>query len=325
MNPIRRREAITTLTALAATGLSPNAWAAYPDRPLRIVIPTPAGFVDTFARLMAQKMSDSMGQAVVVDQKPGGDGQIAAADVLRAEKDGHTLLVIHIGTHAINPHLRPKLSYNPETDFAPLTQLLELPNLLVSTPSKGFKTVADLIAAAKAHPGSLFYGSPGNGSTGHLAGAMFCERAGIQAEHVPYKGSSPAMIDLISGRIHFMFDSLAGGAQQVKSGKLNGLAVTSAKRSPQFPEYPTMIESGFPDWVTGPWFGLAVRTGTPPDIVKRLEAEAIKAITHPEVKQKLSDMGSIVIGSTADTFAAFIRKESEHWGSVVRKYNIKPD
>lgn len=323
MRPITRRQACLALP------LGPSAFAAraqaFPTRPLRLIIPFPGGFTDTLARLVGQKMSEFLGQPVVVEQKPGGSGQIGAAEALRAPADGHTLFLIHIGTHAINPALFSRLSYDAEKDFIPVTELVRVPNLLVASPTLGINSVAELVAMAKAKPQTLFFASPGNGSSGHLAGELFKSSAQVQVTHVPYKGTSETVQDLVSGRVHFSFDTLAQGAALAQGGKVKALAVTSARRHPSFPDIPTMAESGFPGWETGPWFGLAVRQGTPPDAVRRLHAEASKALQAADVRDKLLAMGSTPVGDRPEQFAAFIRAEAHRWGDVVRTLGLKAE
>jgi tripartite-type tricarboxylate transporter receptor subunit TctC len=302
-----------------------QAQTAYPNRPVRLIIPFPGGFTDTLARLVGQKMGETMGQTVIVEQRPGGSGQIAAAETMRSPADGYTLFMIHIGTHAINPHLLPKLSYDAVKDFIPVTELARVPNLLVTSPTVPVRTVQELVALAKAKPASLFYASPGTGSSGHLAGELFKSLAGVDIVHVPYKGAAESVQDLITGRVHLMFDTLAQGGALARSGKVNALAVTSAQRHPSFSDFPTMSESGFPGWDTGPWFGLAVKAGTPDDIVRRVQSEATKALASPAVRDRLVALGATPVGSTPEAFTAFIKLESSRWGKLVKDVGIKAE
>lgn len=324
MNSFHRRDfcaGLSVTLTLMSTGVRAQ---AFPLRPVRLIIPFPGGFTDTLARLVAEKMSERLGQPVLVDQKPGGSGQIAAAELLRNAPDGHTMMLIHIGTHAINPHLFSKLAYDPVKDFTPLTELVSVPNLLVCSPTlSGVNHVGDLVALARAKPGTLFFGSPGSGSSGHMAGELFRSMAGVQVTHVPYKGAAEVIQDLFTGRVHFMFDTLAQGSAQAKGGKVRALAITSAKRHPKFPDYPTMAESGFPGWDTGAWFGLAVRSGTPATAVKRLQEEAVHALGHPELRERLLNLGSTPVGGSAEHFSATIQLESQRWGKLVRDLGIK--
>ena len=320
----RRLLAAFLLLILLPLVSSPTlAQTAYPNKPIRLVIPFPGGFTDTLARLVGQKMSDGLGQPVIVEQRPGGSGQIAAAEIMKSPADGYTLFMIHIGTHAINPHLLSKLNYDPEKDFVPVTELARVPNLLVISPSVPAQSVQELVALAKAKPDSLFFASPGNGSSGHLAGELLKTIAGVTITHVPYKGASETLQDLATGRVQMLFDTLAQGGALARAGKVRALAVTSAQRHPSFPEFPTMAESGFPGWESGPWFGLAVKTGTPDGIVRRLHTEAARALASPEVRASLTASGATVVGSTPEEFAAFIKAESARWGKVVRDAGIR--
>jgi tripartite-type tricarboxylate transporter receptor subunit TctC len=323
----RRLLAAMTLAPLAALApsMAKAQASAYPQKPVRLVIPFPGGFTDTLARLVGQKMSEGLGQPVLVEQRPGGGGQLAAGEVLRAPADGHTLFLIHIGTHAINPHLQTKLNYHPEQDFVPISELARVPNLLVVSPSLPAGNVQELVALAKARPGTLFYASPGVGTSGHLAGELFKSLAGIEIGHVAYKGTAESLQDLMSGRVHLLFDTLAQSAPLARSGKLRGLAVTSAQRHATFPEFPTMSESGFAGWETGPWFGLAVRSGTPDEVVKRIHLETAKAMSAPAVRERLIAMGATPIGSSPEEFTAFIRSESARWGTLISRQGIKAE
>jgi tripartite-type tricarboxylate transporter receptor subunit TctC len=296
----------------------------FPSKPVRIVVPFPAGVADTMARMIAPRMSEALGQPVIVENKPGGSGQIAAVDVARAPADGHSVLLGHIGTHAVNPHVFSKLNYDPD-DLAPVTLLITVPNLLVVHPSVPASSVAELVAHAKAKPGALSYASPGSGSSGHLAAELFKSLAGVEIVHVPYKGAGPALQDLLGGQVHMMFDTLAQALPQARAGKLRALAVTTLQRQPVAPDIPTMAEQGFAGWETGPWFGLFVRAGTPEAIRTRIHQETVKALRAPEVGERLLTQGANVVGNSPTEFAAFIRDERERWGKVVRAANIRAD
>lgn len=318
--------AILLSAALVATSLAASAQpASFPARPVRIVVPFPGGVADTLARMLAPGMAAALGQPVLVENKPGGSGAIGAQEVLRAPADGHTIFLGHIGTHAINPHLFARPGYDAERDFAPLTLLLTVPNLLVVHPAVPAATLRELIAYAKSKPGALSYGSPGNGSSGHLAAELLKSLAGIDMVHVPYKGAAPALQDLIGGQIQLLFDTVAQALPQAKAGKVRALAVTALQRQPVVPDVPTMDELGFPGWETGPWFGLFVRTGTPETIVLRLHAESARALLAPEVKDRLASQGARVVGNSPAAFAAFIRAEHARWGKVVRDAGIRAD
>lgn len=298
---------------------------AFAERPLRFIVPFPGGFADTLARMVGGQLSDALGQPVVVENKPGGSGQIGAAETLRAPADAHTLFLGHIGTHAINPHMFAKLSYDPDRDFAPVTLLVTVPNLLVVHTSVQASNVLELVALAKANPGKLAYASPGNGTSGHLAAELFKSLAGVDLLHVPYKGAAPALQDVMGGQVQLIFDTLAQSYPQSKVGKVRALAVTTAKRHPAAPEVPTMQESGFPGWETGPWFGVFVRAGAPQPAIARLQAEIAKALALPEIGARLAAQGADPAGNSPEAFAAFIRAESARWGKVVRDAGIRAD
>ena len=321
--PTRRQLILAAMGVLV--GPSANAQSEFPSRPLRLIIPFPGGFTDTLARLVAQPLGVALGQPVAVEQKPGGSGQIAAAELLRAPADGHTLMLIHIGTHALNPALNAKLSYHPDSDFTPLSELVRLPNLLIASPTLGVNSVADLLDLARKNPQQLLFASPGTGSSGHLAGELLRARAALQVGHVPYKGASESVLDLSAGRVHFSFDTLAQGSALAKAGKVKALAVTSLERHPAFPEIPTMSESGFPGWETGPWFGLAVRAGTAEPIVDRLSREIRKALAAPDVRDRLISMGATPVGNSPSEFRQYIVAEQKRWGDLIRTLGIRAE
>jgi tripartite-type tricarboxylate transporter receptor subunit TctC len=321
IRPARRRLICAGTAAFALGAGAARAQAGFPNRPIRFVVPFPGGFTDTLARLVGQKMADSLGQPVLVENRPGASGAIGAQEVLRAPADGHALFLGHIGTHALNPHLQDKLAYDP-AELVPVTLLVQLPNLLTVTPTLAVNDVQELVAMAKARPGELSYASPGTGTSGHLAAELLKAQAGVNLVHVPYKGTAEALQDLGSGRVQVMFDTVAQGMAQAKGGRVKALAVTSPRRHPLAPELPTMAESGFPGWDTGAWFGVMVRAGTPPEIVTRLHAEAVGALNTAEVRERLVSMGATPVGNSPTEFAAFIRAESARWGEVIRKAGI---
>lgn len=297
----------------------------YPSKPLRFIVPFPGGFSDVLARQIGGPMGEALGQPVIVENRPGGSGQIGAQEVIRAPADGHTLFMGHIGTHAINAHIFPKLNYDPDKDFAPVTLLVTVPNLLVVHPSVPVHNVRELIALAKSKPGGLSYASPGSGTSGHLAAELFKSLAGVFIVHIPYKGAAPALQDLMGGQVQLLFDTLAQSYPQAKAGKVRALAVTSLKRHPVAPEIPTMDEQGFPGWETGPWFGIFVRSGTPAAALKRIHAESVKALHAPDVRERLLAQGANVAGNSPEVFAAFIRAESARWGKLVKQVGIRAD
>jgi tripartite-type tricarboxylate transporter receptor subunit TctC len=297
----------------------------FPSKPVRIVVPFPGGFADVLARQVGAKLGESLGQPVVIEAKPGGSGQIGAQEVLRAPADGHTLFMGHIGTHAINPHLFAKLAYDPERDLVPVTLLVTVPNLLVVHPSVPVQTVQELVAYARRNPGKLSYASPGNGTSGHLAAELFKATTGVFIVHIPYRGAAPALQDVMAGEVQLIFDTFAQSLPQARAGKVRALAVTSLTRQAAAPDIPTMDESGFAGWETGPWFGVMVRSGTPDEVVRRLNAELVKALQSPDVRERLLAQGVVPVGNTPAEFAAFIRAESARWGKVVRSAGIRAD
>ena len=297
---------------------------SFPSKPVRIVVPFPGGVADTLSRMLAPRMAEALGQPVVVENRPGGSGQIGAAEVVRSPADGHTLFLGHIGTHAVNPHVFPKLGYDPG-EFAPLTLLITVPNLLVVHPSVPAGSVQELVAYAKARPGALSYGSPGSGSSGHLAAELFKSLAAVDIVHVPYKGAAAALQDLMGGQNQVLYDTLAQALPQTRAGKLRALAVASARRHSVAPEIPTMAEQGFPGWETGPWFGFFLRTGTPEGATRRLLADTHAALKSGEVREKLAALGADVAGTSPAEFATFVRAEHARWGAVVRAAGIRAD
>ena len=312
------------LVVLAMTAL-PLSAQIFPSKPIRFVVPFPGGIADTLARLISPSLGQSLGQPVVVENRPGGSGQIAAQEIVRSPADGHTLFMGHIGTHAINASLFSKLSYDPDKDFTPVTLLVTVPNLLVVNPGVPAQSVRELVALAKAKPGSLSYASPGNGTSGHLAGELFKSLAGVNIVHVPYKGAAQAMQDVIGGQGQLLFDTFAQSYPQAKAGKLRALAITSLKRQASAPDIPTMDESGFAGWETGPWFGVLLRSGTAELIVRRVHAELVKSLNAPEAHNRLVAQGVNVIGNAPEEFTAFIRSETARWGKLVRDVGIRAD
>jgi tripartite-type tricarboxylate transporter receptor subunit TctC len=303
-----------------------GAEAPWPSRPIHFVVPYPAGGpLDTVARLTAQKVSADLGQPIVVENKPGAGGNIGAEFVARSAPDGYTLLLGAVATHAINPTLYPAIPYDAERDFVPVTQLASTPNVLTVNPSLPVHTVREFIDYAKAHPGTLNFGSGSTGSAGHLAGELFKRMAGIEMTHVPYKGAAPAMQDLIAGQVQLMFDNLASALTQIKAGKVRALAVTTAKRTPLAPDLPTIAESGLPGFDINTWFGLFVPAKTPPAIVQRLHDEFVKALALPDVREKMLALGAEPVRSTPAQFAAYVKSEAGKYAKLVQASGAKVD
>jgi tripartite-type tricarboxylate transporter receptor subunit TctC len=298
----------------------------YPSKPIRFVIPyPPGGPLDAVARLTAQKVSETVKQPVIVDNKPGAGGNIGADIVAKSPADGYTILMGAVATHAINPTLYASIPYDPVRDFAPVTQLASTPNILIVNPSIPASNVREFIAYAKANPGKLNFGSGSTGSAGHLAGELFKSMAGIEMTHVPYKGAAPAMQDLVGGQIQLMFDNLASALGQVRAGKVKGLAVTTAKRTPLAPDLPTIAESGLPGFDISTWFGIFVPAGTPREVVDRLHAEFTRALAAPDVREKILNLGAEPVGNRPEEFAAYIKREAEKYARVIKASGAKAD
>jgi tripartite-type tricarboxylate transporter receptor subunit TctC len=323
MRPARRL--ITTLAAatLFAAGA---AGAAYPERPVRLVVPFPAGGgADFMARALAQKLSAQLGQPVVLDHRAGAGGTIAAEVVAGAAPDGYTLVFGTVGTHAINVSLYAKLRYDPVKDFAPVSLTHLAPRVLVVHPSVPAKTVPELIALAKAKPGELTFGSAGSGGTNHLSGELFKSMAGIDIVHVPYKGSAPASIDLLGGRITMVFDSIVAWGDHIKAGKVRALGVTSLKRSAALPDVPTIAESGLAGFDVANWLGVLAPAGTPKEVIARLNAEIKVAMADPEMQRQLAAVGIDPAYSTPEAFAELIGADIAKWAKVVKASGARAD
>lgn len=319
----RRQFALGLLaTAALSSGLATTAaqaQPAFPSKPLSIIVPFAAGgATDILARIVGQALSTEIGQSVIIENRPGAGGNIGGQLAAKANPDGHTLFMGAVGTHAINPSLYKKMPYDPIKDLAPLTRVANVPNLLVANPQQPFKTVQELIAYAKAHPGKVNFGSSGNGTSIHLSGEMFSHMAKVDIVHVPYKGSAPAMNDLLGNQIAIMFDNMPSALQYVRAGKLNALGVTSAKRSPELPNVPTIAEAGVPGYEASSWFGLFVPAATPAPVQAKLHAALVKVLAQPDVKKRMADQGAEVVSEKPEQFAAFIQAESRKWGQVVR-------
>lgn len=297
----------------------------YPAKAVRIIVPySPGGGIDTVARLMAQKMTEQLGATFVVENRPGAAGALGAEIVARAAPDGYTLLASST-EFAINPSVRANLPYDPFKDFVQISQLASVQFILASHPSVPVQNIKALIALAKARPGQLTYGSSGTGGGPHLAGELFQSMAGIRWTHVPYKGAAPAALAVMSGEIDFAFGATIGLLGQVKNGRLHAIAVTGTKRFMELPEVPTVAESGVPGYNATGWYGFYAPAGTPPEIVRRLHAEATRALSDPEVKEKLARGGNEYVMSSPDDFAVFLRAEIAKWTKVVKDANIRAD
>jgi tripartite-type tricarboxylate transporter receptor subunit TctC len=327
-DPARRRLALAAGLALAPRiAFAQGAW---PSRAVRIVVPfAAAGTTDILARALAPELGHAFGQTFFVDNKPGAGGNIGAAEVAKAAPDGYTLLMGTVGTHGINASVYPKLPYDPIKDFAPITLVAGVPNVLVMNPAKaqalGIASVADLIRYARANPGKLNMASSGNGTSIHLSGELFKAITGSYMVHFPYRGSGPALLDLIGGTMDLMFDNLPSALPQIKAGKLKAFAVTSARRSAVLPELPTMAEAGVKGYEASSWFGLLAPAGTPADIVNRLQQESARALGSAALKERLLSQGAIPVGDTPAEFAAHIAAETKKWAAVVKASGAKVD
>ena len=311
------------LGAASASLAAPAVAQGFPSRPVRLVVPYSAGGgADTTARLIAPKLQEALGQTVVIDNKPGAGGTIGDDFVAKSAPDGHTLL-IGAFAHAVNPSLMARMPFRTPDDFAPVSLLVTVPELLVVTPSFAAKTVADLVAMAKAEPGKLSYGSSGNGSAQHLAAELFKMRTGTDIQHVPYKGGALAVADVAAGHVPFYFGNMSAALPQVRAGRVRALAVTSPQRSPAAPEIPTMAESGVSGCEISEWNALLAPAGTPPSVIDRLNADLVKILRDDDIKARFADLGAQTIGSTPTELAAFLRGEQAKWAEVVRAAGIK--
>ena len=313
---------LTLQTVMPQAAVAQN----FPIKPVRLVVPFPPGSsTDIISRILAQRLTDVWGQQVVVDNRAGGGGNIGVETVARANPDGYTLLIGHIGTHGVNPSLYPKLPYDPVIDFAPVTQTASLPLALVVHPAVAATDVGALVALARAKPGTLNYASGGNGSAAHLAVEYFKLLAKINLVHVPYKGTGPAMSDLMGGQVALTITGLPPLMPQLKAGKLRGLAVTTAKRVPDLPTLPTIAESGFPEYEINSWQGMFAPAATPPAIVSRLNRDVAATLRLPEVKDRFSALGAQPVGNPPEAFGAHVKAEIAKWARVVKESRMTVD
>ncbi|WKK91297.1 tripartite tricarboxylate transporter substrate binding protein [Diaphorobacter sp. C33] len=316
---------------LAAAGLLPAAAMAQPDaqwpaKPIKWVVPfPPGGAMDVIARTLGEKAGRTLGQPFVIENRPGAGGNIGADAVAKSPADGYTIMITSIGM-ATNKALYPRLSYDPVKDFAPISLLAIVPNVLVVNTAKTTdKSVADVIAHAKRDPGKLTYASAGNGTSIHLAGEVFASMAGLNLLHVPYKGSGPAVTDMLGGQVDLMFDSITSARPHIQAGKLRALGVTSAKRSATLPDVPTIAEAGVPGYEVSPWFAVFAPAGTPAAIVNKINAALIDAMKQPDTVAKFETIGAEPIGTTPQQLATHLDKEVARWGALIKERNIRMD
>jgi tripartite-type tricarboxylate transporter receptor subunit TctC len=315
------RAAAFLCAAIACSGVMAQ---AYPNRPLRIVVPLSAGAADTLSRTIAAKLTERWGQAVVVENRPGAGTTIGTDLVAKAPADGYTLLMATF-SHAVNATFYRKLPFDTLKDFAAVTLVASAPNVLQVNPSVPVQTVAELVALAKSQPGKLNFASAGNGSSSHLAGELFKTLADVQIVHVPYKGAAPAMTDLLGGRVEMSFDPLPSSVAHIQGGKLRPLGVTTTTRSPVLPNVPTVAEAGVPGYELNGWSGLVVHANTPKEVIAALNREIVAIIQAPDVKDRFARLGFDIVGNTPEQFQAFIEAEVVKWGKVVREAKIHAD
>jgi tripartite-type tricarboxylate transporter receptor subunit TctC len=318
---------IVRLLLAAAIGLGLPALThaqTYPARPIKIIVPSPAGATtDTLVRMVAQRLSEKWGQPVIVDNRPGAGGNIGAEEAAKAAPDGYTLLFTYPAPLVVNKTLYKQLAYDPDS-FVPISLIAAVPLVLAVPPKEEATTVQQLIAFAKAHPNQLNFASQGYGTSGHLAGELFNSMAGVKIVHVPYKGSAPALTDLLGGRIDMMFIELSTVLPQIKAGKLRALAIGSAKRNPLLPDVPAVAEV-LPGYQASTWFGMVAPPGTPPEIVDKLSAAVAAAIHEPDMAKRLTDMSATAVGDTPAQMADFLRDERQRWGGVIRTAGVKAE
>ena len=316
--------ALASATLPAARAQAPAA--SWPSKPIRWVVPfPPGGAMDAIARTLGEKAGKTLGQPFVIENKPGAGGNIGADFVAKQPGDGYTLMITSIGM-ATNKPLYGKLSYDPIKDFAPVSLLAVVPNVLVTNATQpDVKTAKDVIAAARKAPGKLTYASAGNGTSIHLAGEVFTSLAQVDMLHVPYKGSGPAVSDLLGGQVNYMFDSITSARPHIESGKLRALGLTTAKRSKSLPNVPTLAEAGLPGYEVSPWFAVFMPAATPKDIVAKVNAALLEAMKDPDVVKRFETIGAEPVGSTPEEMAQHLARESERWTKLIQERGIKLD
>jgi len=323
---MRKALAGIALAAVFSGVVAPACAQGYPSRPVRLIVPyPPGGGTDIFARLVGVKLTETLGQPIVVEQRPGAAGVIGADVAAKASPDGYTLVIGQASNLAINLSLMKKLPYDPVRDFAPITLVATSPNLLVVHPSLPVRSIKDLVTLAKSKPGAINYASAGNGSPGHLAAEYFKKVAKIDLVHIPYKGATPALLDVLAGHASLYFTSPIAAQPFVQSGRLRQIAVTSGKRFPPLPDVPTIAEGGYRDIDMTSWWGLLAPAGTPADIVDKLNAATVKALNSAEVKERLASQGAMVVTNTPNEFAAYIKSEIAKWARIVAASGARLD
>lgn len=315
-----------TLLAIIALCAAKAFGQDYPIKPVRLIIPfAPGGSNDILGRMIGTKLAEAMGQQVVIDNRAGAGGSIGVELAAKSAPDGYTLVIGHIGTLAVNPTLYKKLPYDPIKDLQTISMLAKVANIMVVHPSLPAKSVRELIALAKAKPGMLVYGSGGNGGAGHLATEYFKLMAKIDIEHIPYKGTAPAIIDLLAGQTQLVFGGIPGIGGHIRNGRLRALGVSTSKRLTIFPEVPTVAEVGVPGYEATQWYGVLAPAGTPNWVVARLNREIVHTLQNPQIQQRLADDGSEPLASTPEEFTAFIKSETARWAPVIKAAGIRAD
>jgi len=325
--PTRRRllQGAVASSALSASALS-QAQSAWPSKSIRFVVPfAPGGTSEIVARSVAAELTKQLGQSVYVENKPGGAGVTAMSEVARSAPDGHTLILTHVGTLAVNPYMLKNQPYDVNKDFVPVTLLAKVPNVFVIHPDVPAKDFREFVAYVKANPGKLNYGSAGNASAGHLAMEYLKLVTGMFITHIPYRGTGPQLVDLLAGRTQASSAGMPALAAHIKSGKLKAIAVGTQQRIPALPEVPTVAEMGFRNFETSQWYGIHVPAGTPTDVVKRIQEESYKALKSSSVTERFANDNAVGGGGPASEYAEFIRKEQAVWSDIVKRASIKPD
>ena len=325
LKPSLKRTLQTLIAVAGLTGAAAFAQ-AYPNKTIRMVVPfPPGGGNDIIARLVAEKLTTRLGQTVIIENKAGANGIVGLTAVMQAAPDGYTLGIAAAGPMAVNPSLYDKLPYHPVKDFMPITNMVIYPLLLVTHPSVPAKTMAELLALARAKPGTLFFASPGSGNSGHLAGELLNSLAKVNTVHVPYKGQGPATADLLAGQVQMLYSSIPSVLPMVREGRLNAIAIGSAKRLASLPNVPTIAESGVPGYEAYSWIGIVAPLKTPPDIITKLNREIVAILQQKDVEDDLLRQGAVPVGDTPEHFGQYIKDEMAKWGAVVKSANIKAD
>ena len=320
---LNRRQFVGAASAAMLAAPLPAHAQAWPSRIVKLIVPfTPGGGIDAIGRILGARLSDMWGQQVVVENKPGAGTNIASEFVARSAPDGYTMYIT-AGGLAVNRFLFPSINYDPIADFAPVTLICDFPNMLIVPTSSPLKSVADIIAAAKANPGKLTFASPGHGSSPHMSAELFKYMAKVDLIHVPYRGAAPGYTDLIAGRVDMTFSVMASGLPLVQGGQVRAVGVSTAKRQAAAPDVPTIAEAGVPGYDTSSWFAFVVPAKTPPDIIKKMHDDTVAAIAEPAIKARLDALGVIPVGSTPAALGAHLKAEMDKWAPVIKAANIK--